>query len=117
MDAGVVDDEDVGMIELSGGLRLLLEAAHTARIDRERPGDELDRDVACETRIARAIHLAHPPGAKPRDDLVGPDSRAWIHVVPWTCVSVESPPRAWNLTSTEPMPIESPSTSSTGEVT
>ena len=37
-------------------------------------GQRLDRDVAAEARIARAIHLAHPAGADEPEDLVGSGS-------------------------------------------
>ena len=64
------------MIELPGRARLLLEAMHAARIRRERLRDQLDRDVAPEPWIARAVDLAHAAGAEPADDLVGTDAYA-----------------------------------------
>ena len=33
-------------------------------------GQHLDRDVALEARVARAVHLAHAAGAERRQDLV-----------------------------------------------
>ena len=71
-DARVVDGKDIRMIELAGRARFLLEAMHAAGIRRERLRDQLDRHVAPETRITRAVHIAHPAGAEPAGDLYGP---------------------------------------------
>src|SRR5207302_9232032 len=59
-----------------GGLRLLLEPAEALRVLRKRRRQHLDRHLAPEARIARAIHLAHPTGAEGRQDLVGAEARA-----------------------------------------
>jgi hypothetical protein len=61
---------DVGVIERGQRLRLTRGAGEALRIVRERPGQHLDRNIAVERRIPRAIHLAHPAGAERRDDLV-----------------------------------------------
>ena len=45
----------------------------------ERRGQHLDRDLAAEPRVARAVDLAHPAGAERRDDLVGPQASAGHH--------------------------------------
>jgi hypothetical protein len=37
------------------------------------PGQDLDRNIAPQVWVVRAIHLAHSAGAKPRDDLVCAD--------------------------------------------
>ena len=58
------------MVERGGGARLLLEAAQAIGVGGERGGQDLDRHVAPEPRIARAIDLAHAAGAERRDDLV-----------------------------------------------
>ena len=39
-------------------------------------GQDLDGDRAVQTRIARAVDLAHPPGTERPEDLVRPDARA-----------------------------------------
>ena len=80
--ADLIDGEDVGMIERCGRLRFLFEAAKTFVIMRKGHRQDLDRDLAPERRLPRAIHLAHPAGAKQRDDLVGPqaDTRRQFHV-------------------------------------
>jgi hypothetical protein len=71
-----VDGEDVRVIELPGGARLLLEAAHPAGISGEGLGNQLDRDLAPEARIARAIHVTHPAGTQPAGDLIGTELRS-----------------------------------------
>ena len=70
----VVDGGDVGVIQDSGGFGLLLEAAQTVRVGRERRGQNLDRDLAGEPRVARSVHLAHSPGSQRGKDLVGTEA-------------------------------------------
>src|SRR6185369_7210852 len=72
----VVDRGDVGMVEDAGGFRLLLEATQAIRVLRERGRQDLDRDVAPEARILRAVDLSHAPGADLAEDLVGAEFRA-----------------------------------------
>ncbi len=87
MPADIVDREDVGMIELAGRSRLLLEAIDPAGIGRQRVRDQLDGHVAAQPGIARPIHDAHAAGAQPAEDLVvidpgaGRDARwsIWDH--------------------------------------
>ena len=50
---------------------VLLEAAQAISIDAEFGGQDLDGDVPAEPRVFRTINLAHPAGAKRRDDLIG----------------------------------------------
>ena len=54
---------DVRVIQRREHLRLALEPREPVRIGRERLGQHLDRDVAVQPRVARAIDLAHPAGA------------------------------------------------------
>ena len=61
------------MVELSCGARFLLEAVHSSGVVREGLGDQLDRNLAAETAVARAIDLAHAAGTQPSDDFVGAD--------------------------------------------
>ena len=65
------------MVERRGRPRLLLEALR-ARLGSSANdgGQDLDRDVAAEPRVARAIDLAHAAGAERRDDLVGAEPGA-----------------------------------------
>ncbi len=73
MRADVVDGQDVRVIELPGGARLLLEAMQPAAIGREASRDQLDRDVAAEAWIARAVDLAHAAGAEPAEHFIRTD--------------------------------------------
>ena len=61
------------MIELTGGAGFLLEAAQTVVVRRECRRQNLYGDVAAQAVVARAIHLAHRPGADQRKDLVDAD--------------------------------------------
>ena len=63
-----VDVRDVGMVERREHLRLSLETRQAIRIVREQI---LDRDVAIEPQVARAIHLAHAARAELGDHFVG----------------------------------------------
>ena len=67
---------DVRMIQRRERLRFALEAGQAIGISRERVGQDLDRDVAIQLRVARAIHLAHAAGADRRGDLVGAEAGA-----------------------------------------
>ena len=59
----LVNRDDVRMIERRCGLRFLDEAAAAALIRHAIGGQHLDRDVAPQPWVARAIDLAHAPGA------------------------------------------------------
>jgi len=75
VEPGVVHRENVRMRERGDGLRLTLETRAPIRIARKPDGQDLDGDITLQSRIARAIHLAHTTGADGRDDLVGTDAR------------------------------------------
>src|SRR5262249_43123948 len=62
----VVYADDVRMIERARRLRLQLEAAKPLRVRGEALVENLDRDVAVQPRVARAIDLTHPSGAHER---------------------------------------------------
>ncbi len=77
--AGILDAEDrgdSGVAERCEHPRLALEAREPLGVLRQVLGQHLDRDVAAEARIPRAVHLAHAADAEGRDDLVGTDARA-----------------------------------------
>jgi hypothetical protein len=59
------------MIETRNGARLALEAREAIGARRDGLRQHLDRDFASETRVARAIDLAHAPGSERAGDLVG----------------------------------------------
>ena len=56
-----VNGDDVWMIERRGGLRLLHEPAAAILVGQAVGGQHLDRHLAAQPSIARAIHLAHAP--------------------------------------------------------
>ena len=66
----------VGMIQGREELRLALEAGQAVGIASEEVGQDLERDVAPEPRVAGAKHLSHATGAERGDDLVGAQFRA-----------------------------------------
>ena len=71
-----VDGGDVRMIQRGQRLRFARESRQAIRIVRERLGQDLDRDVAIQLRIARAIDLAHAPFADLRGDFVDAEAGA-----------------------------------------
>ena len=75
-DANVVNREDIGVVQCGRGLGLLLEAAHEVGLVGERLGQNLQRDVALQSRIASPIHLAHAAAANQLDDFIDADASA-----------------------------------------
>ena len=71
-----VDARDVRMIQRREDLRFALEAREAIGIVRERVRQDLDRDVAIQLRVARAIDLAHAACADRGDDFVDAEARA-----------------------------------------
>ena len=71
-----VDRGDVGMIQRRERLRFAREPREPIGIVRERVRQDLDRDVAIQLRVARAIHLAHAAFADLRGDFVDAEARA-----------------------------------------
>ena len=67
---------DVGMVEGGQYLCFALESREPFRVSGDEVGQNLDRDVAIQPCVARPKHLAHPPGAKGRKDLIGPESNS-----------------------------------------
>ena len=74
--ADVVDRGDVGMVQDARRLGLLLEPAQPVGVGGEGGGQDLDRHVAAQARVLRAIHLSHPARADLREDLVGAEAGA-----------------------------------------
>jgi hypothetical protein len=63
IDAGAgqpIDLRDVRVIEAGKHLRLAVEAREALRVAREGGRQNLERHVASQLRVARAIDLAHP---------------------------------------------------------
>ena len=65
-----VDLRDVGVIERRQGLRFAIESRQALGISGQRLGQDLDRDLPIEPRIAGPIHLAHATDAKLSRDFV-----------------------------------------------
>jgi hypothetical protein len=55
---------DVRVVERRDGLRFAAEACQPVGIAGEQVGEDLDRDVAVQLRVAGAIHLAHSARAE-----------------------------------------------------
>jgi len=72
-----------------------LEAAEGGGIVQESRREGLNRDVALEVGVARAVYLAHAPGPDRLDDLVGSEScpRSERHDRQWYAPFV--PPCLW----------------------
>ena len=71
-----VDLRDVGMIQRREHLGLALEPREPFRILGERAGQNLQRDVAVELRIARAVNLAHSARPNGGDHFIRTDANA-----------------------------------------
>ncbi len=71
-----VDVRDVRMIERCQHLRLSAETGKAVRIVGDCGQQHLDRNVAIQFRVARAIHLAHSARAEGGQDFVAAEARA-----------------------------------------
>ena len=71
-----VDAGNVRMIQCGDGFRFALETGKTLRVCREEFGEDLDRHVALESRVARPVDLAHPAGPKSGKDFVRAEAGA-----------------------------------------
>jgi hypothetical protein len=72
----VVDGKDVRMRELGDRARLALEACERLGVVGQLGGEDLDRDVAIEFRVARLVDLAHAAGPERGEDFVRAEARA-----------------------------------------
>ena len=71
-----VEVGDRRVVERGQQLRLALEAGEPVGVGGEGRWQELDRHVAAELRVGRAVHLAHAPRAEGGDDRVRPETLA-----------------------------------------
>ena len=67
---------DVRVIERRDCPRLALEAGAELLVHGESPGENLDRHIAAEARVAASIHFAHPASTEGRNDFVRADAAA-----------------------------------------
>ena len=72
--ADFVNRQNVRVVERGGRLRFRDESPQPVAIGRRVSGQDLDRDLASQPRIARLPHLAHPAGSEAEQDLVGTDA-------------------------------------------
>ena len=70
MRADIMYDEDVRVIERADSTSFLFKAMQPIGIGRESRRQDLDGDIAAQSRIARAIHLAHPARSQGSENLV-----------------------------------------------
>ena len=68
--ADVVNREDVGVRQCGDGAGLAIEPVAHRRVGERAGGHCLDRNIAPQARVVRAIHLAHSAAADGLDDLV-----------------------------------------------
>lgn len=79
-----VDRCAVRVIERSQDFRLALETGEPVWICRHSGRQDLDRDLTLQARVGRAVHLAHPAGAKRRDDAVRSQVGSFGQGHPWS---------------------------------
>ena len=72
-----VDGGDVRMVQCGEHLASRVEPRETIDVVRDRFGQDLDRDVAIQLRVARTIDLPHPALANGRQYFVGAETGAW----------------------------------------
>ena len=64
------------VIERGEDFGFALKARQPVGVGRERCGQDLHRDLALQSGVRRAIHLAHAARAERREDVVGAEARA-----------------------------------------
>ena len=108
-----VDRRDVRMIQRREHLRFALEARQAIGIEREQFGQDLQRNVTIQLRVARAVHLAHGAGAEQRDDLVRPDAMPALE----SRLEGESRPSADSVLAASARPRRQPAASRSSTLT
>jgi hypothetical protein len=73
--ADVVDGRDAGVVQQPRRARFLLEAPEALGVADDVRGKDLDRDLASEPGVARAVHLAHAARSEQAQDFVGAQAR------------------------------------------
>jgi hypothetical protein len=74
--AQIEDNHDIGIRERGDSPGLALETRQDPTITRQVLRPDLDRDLPAQSRVARAINLAHRARAQRGEDFVGPELRA-----------------------------------------
>ena len=88
----IVDGEDVRVIELGDGLGLALETREPIGVGGHRLRQHLDRHIAIEPLVVRAVDHAHPALADLLDDAVVAEGGADHFVPPAGCTPGISTP-------------------------
>ena len=76
MHPDIVNGEDIRVIQAACRAGFLFESTLAFGIAREGRGQELDRDITLQLRIARAIHLSHAADAETSKELESANSIA-----------------------------------------
>src|SRR6516165_2131361 len=74
---------NVRMIQRGKEFRFAFEAQPPRTIRRKNFGKDLDRHLALQLGVSRAINLAHSTNAQRRSDFVGTNHRAWSEGHDW----------------------------------
>ena len=69
--------KNIGMVQGGGGQGLLLKAAQSVGVQRQRLRQDLDRYFALEARVTGAVDLAHAARAQKRNNFVRSKFGAW----------------------------------------
>ena len=69
-----MDRGDVGVVQRREELRFALKPCDAVRVAREFVWQDLDRDLAPELRVARAVDLAHAARPERGDDFIRPEA-------------------------------------------
>lgn len=72
-----MDDDDIGVIERSGGPHFPFKAAEPIAVGGEGSRQNLDGYFAAETGIAGAVDFSHLARAEQRDDFIGAEHGTW----------------------------------------
>jgi hypothetical protein len=78
--AGVVDADDVRLVQAGRRLGLAPEPSHEAGVARELREQDLDRDRPAEDRVEASVDLGHPALADPSLDAVAVADHGIAHV-------------------------------------
>jgi len=71
-----VHGEDIRVVQRGGCAGFLLESTEAIDVGRKCSGEDFDRDITSESRIARTVYLAHAASAEGGDDFVRAETGA-----------------------------------------
>ncbi len=110
-----MNSDDVGVVQSGDRPGLPLKAHQPLGIESERLGEDLERNVAAELRIPRSPHLAHPPSAERREDLIRTEADAgckthWRGILGESITTVKEPSLSIRSKATARHPTETMTT-------